>query len=370
MASLTRTARSVIAYVAAGSSPSTAARPRSSTSCHSSGSPINPALRHSAIPSRRRSIGSVASTSASSTISHAGQNAPTPFFALGRSMATLPPIAESAWASHVVGTFTSGTPRRCSAAARPPRSPTVPPPTTTSGSERSSVDVAQPGQQSLELGHRLDLLAAVDARTSAAGSPPRRIRGSARGRRRTPAGRRVQIRQDGSVQAAARQQAPIVGPDRMVTRESAHPAAAANQRLRVARRDHRVDGRTRRCPAHRRPRRPRRRRRRVLRPCVGALPPGRRPAAAVASSVSARSRAASWSIGASSRTRRPCSISSHRLSGSRTVPPPVAITAPGDLTAVETASRSSSRRRGSPSSREDHVRPAASRCARSRSRCR
>jgi hypothetical protein len=42
---------------------------------------------------------------------------------------TLPPIALSTWASSVVGTWTTGTPRRNVAAANPATSPTTPPPT-------------------------------------------------------------------------------------------------------------------------------------------------------------------------------------------------------------------------------------------------
>ena len=47
-------------------------------------------------------------------------------------------MALSAWASQVVGTWTSGSPRANSAAAVPARSPIVPPPTAISGSSRST----------------------------------------------------------------------------------------------------------------------------------------------------------------------------------------------------------------------------------------
>ena len=69
------------------------------------------ALMHSAIPSRRDRVDSVRRAPTSLMTAAGGQNAPTAFFAPDRSTATLPPIALSACASHVVGTWTSGTPR-------------------------------------------------------------------------------------------------------------------------------------------------------------------------------------------------------------------------------------------------------------------
>ena len=65
-------------------------------------------------------------------------NAPTRFLPSGRSTPVLPPIDESIWATSVVGTWMTGTPRRYVAARNPAASPSAPPPIATSGSPRST----------------------------------------------------------------------------------------------------------------------------------------------------------------------------------------------------------------------------------------
>ena len=58
-------------------------------------------------------------------------NAPTRFLPSGRSTPVLPPIDESIWATSVVGTWISGTPRSQVAARNPAASPSAPPPIAT-----------------------------------------------------------------------------------------------------------------------------------------------------------------------------------------------------------------------------------------------
>ena len=78
----------------------------------------------------------------STTIAAGGWNAPTRFLPAGRSTPVLPPIAESIWATRVVGTWMIGTPRSQLAARNPAASPSAPPPIATSGSPRSARSAA------------------------------------------------------------------------------------------------------------------------------------------------------------------------------------------------------------------------------------
>ena len=109
-------------------------------------------LMTSARPSSSRSRDSVRSAATSPTTATGGQKAPAAFLAAARSTATLPPMAASDWASQVVGTSMSGTPRRYSAAAVPTRSPVVPPPTAIQASPRSArMPAAASSSRSTEL---------------------------------------------------------------------------------------------------------------------------------------------------------------------------------------------------------------------------
>jgi len=63
------------------------------------------------MPSSRRSRSRMARVARSPTTATGSQNAPAAFFAADRSTATLPPMAASAIASHVVGTWINGAPR-------------------------------------------------------------------------------------------------------------------------------------------------------------------------------------------------------------------------------------------------------------------
>ena len=65
------------------------------------------------------------------------------FFSPNASIAVLPPIALSAWASRVVGTWMTGQPRLNRMAASPARSPTEPPPSATIGVSRLALRAAR-----------------------------------------------------------------------------------------------------------------------------------------------------------------------------------------------------------------------------------
>src|SRR6266516_4337641 len=88
-------------------------RTSSSPGSSQNGSPASrPTFTTSAIPSSRCGSGRV-SSSAGSTNVRAGQwKAPTRFFPCGRSIAVLPPIAASTWATRLVGTGVQAMPRR------------------------------------------------------------------------------------------------------------------------------------------------------------------------------------------------------------------------------------------------------------------
>ena len=184
---LDRAARSVIAYAAAGSHRR-ALRPRGTR-------PPKAPHRRSTQPLDIRQFRHVAGRRGVSTADRRRPESATPAKRLprrssrvGRSIATLPPNAESAWASHVVGRLTRGMPRRCSAAARPARSPSVPPPATTSGSSRSTFIWREPRRAAAETRHRLRLFARLEVATPLVGraTPSRCSPRPPRGRRRTP----------------------------------------------------------------------------------------------------------------------------------------------------------------------------------------
>ena len=97
---------------------------------------ISACLIASAMPVANSWSGSVCNVVVSQTTARGWWNAPTRFFPSGRSIAVLPPIAESIWPSSVVGICTSGTPRWYVAAAKPAASPTTPPPSAATTSVR------------------------------------------------------------------------------------------------------------------------------------------------------------------------------------------------------------------------------------------
>ncbi len=82
--------------------------------------------------------------------------APTRFLPCGRSIAVLPPIAASTWATRLVGTGTHATPRRYVAAANPAASVVQPPPSATIVPLRSRRNALP---EPVEGGQRLRLLA-------------------------------------------------------------------------------------------------------------------------------------------------------------------------------------------------------------------
>ena len=102
-----------------------------------SGSPASsPVLTTSARPLRRSASGRVVRRAGSQT-TRAGQwNAPTAFFARGRSTAVFPPMPASTCPTSVVGTAVHGTPRMCVAATKPATSVVEPPPSATSPPSR------------------------------------------------------------------------------------------------------------------------------------------------------------------------------------------------------------------------------------------
>src|SRR5579875_3449518 len=131
--------RAQVATTRTSTSPFSASRSSrwASTSSNSVSSMITPYLITSASPATSSRRGSVRSTPTSATTNSGWWKTPIRFFPSAWFTPVLPPMPASTWASSVVGTCTSGSPRKSVPAAKPARSPTTPPPSATTGERRS-----------------------------------------------------------------------------------------------------------------------------------------------------------------------------------------------------------------------------------------